>query len=378
VTILRWLGDLLAFLSIGAVVNSVVRMLLMRASAPGLPQVTGPDMSRWLVVIPAREEGTLIEPTVRSIREATGTREVRVIVLLDGADPVAEQITQSLGFEVAIKEPAGPTKAKALAWLATQRRDLLDHTDVVLLLDVGSTVTSDFFTQFRWLEGSAAVQCFLHGRGIGAGKAAAASEDFAQRREDVGRQRLGWNVQLRGTGTAFRPEVFMSVMPRLSTQIEDFESSLLLTADGSRLTMAPPGAAVIDQKPHAARDATVQRSRWLAGQIQMLLRHGGSFGRVIRRRPAEGIALLSEMFARPLSLTVPLRFMAAALLFWVGTPVRLVVGATLVGTAIADVVLMRTAAQFSWRESLTLGGAWVRALGGVPRAFFRWRRARKL
>ena len=141
--------------------------------------------------------------------------------------------------------------------------------------------------------------------------------------------------------------------------------------------MAPPAATVHDQKPHETREATHQRSRWLAGQIEMLVRHRRSFARLIRRRPLEGVAFLSEMFARPLSLTVPLRIIAAALLAWVGTPLRMIIAIVLLATAIADILYMRTAAHFGWRESLTLGAAWVRAVAGVPRAFLQWRKARK-
>lgn len=340
--------------------DAVVRLLLfVRARAPRTESVRRTP-ERPLVVIPARNEGAQVAATVASAAGAA------VVLLIDGADPEAEAAGRSLGATVLVKEPAGPTKAAALAWLAREHRPMIEAASGVLLLDVGSALEPAFFDHFSWPDGVDALQAYLHGGRGGA----ADSERLAQYDEDRGREAMGWNVRLRGTGTAFRPQVFLDVVPRLTTRVEDFEASLLLHR--AKLRMADPAAVVRDAKPASVHEAASQRARWIAGRYELLLRRGGEIARWIARRPFEGTAFLLEMFGRPLSLTVPLRFVAGLWLAWRGLPV---LGGLIAASTLIDVALF--AGRTSPAAALHLAGSWILAVVMAPRALWRWTRVKR-
>ncbi len=310
-----------------------------------------------LIVIPARAEGERLQATLASAKGAD------VLLLLDGDDPGVN----AHGARVVVKTPAGPSKAAALAWLAREHRALLEPYDAILILDAGSRLAPDFFERFAWPGDAAAVQTFLHGSSVGVGAAAAESERVAQGTEDRGREALGWNVRLRGTGSAFTTKAFLEIMPRLDTRIEDLEATLLLTAGGERIRMSE--AVVLDEKPEAMTAAASQRARWLLGRYELLVRRAPAFAHVIARRPFEGAAFFFEIFGRPLSLMAPLRAIVGILLMRRSQPVF---GGILALSAVADVALHTKARPAA---VLRLGGSWLMALLLAPRALVRWMRA---
>ena len=200
---------------------------------------------------------------------------------------------------------------------------------------------------------------------------------MAQTLEDGGRQALGWPVQLRGTGSAFTPEAFFSIAPRLVTRVEDKEASLLLAADGRRAVLGPEAATVFDDKPEAAAGAARQRARWLLGQLSLPLRQPGACLRLLYRNPLEGLAVLAELGARPFALTVPLRLaVSAALVFGVRGTAATAVAAAVAASAAADVGRLAAAGRLRPAGALRLMLGWLGALAMLPLALLGWQRAR--
>ena len=351
--------------------DALIRLLLVSQSRRRRREANDAPLERPLVVVPARDEGEHVRRTVASAR-ATGAA---VALVLDGADPVAEAIGHELGAHVLRKEPSGPTKGAALEWLGREHRDLVLSADAVMILDVGSTVDRDFFQRFRWPEGSLAVQSFIAGGDEGVGSAVSSSERFAQRHEDLGRERLGWSVRLRGTGTAFRPEVFLDLIPRLRTKIEDTEASLLLAAAGGRLRMSALDAFVRDEKPSTVYSAASQRARWILARYHVLVRHLGVMVRAFPRRPLEMLAFFIEIFGRPISLTILVRAGAAVLLFFRAQPW---LGAAVAATIVLDVAMFMIATPAAPRVILRLVASWLLAIALMPRALFHWTRSGRL
>ncbi len=369
---------LLFALAAPSILDSIIRGILVSVSRRKVVESHVP-IRRWIVLIPARDEGALVVETVTSVRDAAAGHHVHVLVVIDGADAVAAEHAKRLGADVLEKHPAGPTKGALLRWVAQNHRDRVEQADAVLLVDVGSALAPAFFDSFRWDAGSDAMQARLRGGGEGAGEAALVSESLAQAGEDEGRQILGWNVRLRGTGTALTPEAFLALVPRLATQVEDLEASLLLAADGMRITLARPEAFVTDVKPSSVRDAAVQRARWFAGKLEVFIRHAPSLYSLIARKPLEGIAFVCEMLGRPLALTVPLRLIASMVLFVDGLRGGLQwafpLAAVAFASAVADVaILRRGGASIAGAARMAL--AWVGAVLMSPRALIGWMRAR--
>ena len=316
-----------------------------------------------LIVIPARSEGARLDATLASAKGRD------VLLLLDGAAPEMEARALAQGARVVVKRSAGPSKAAALAWLAREHRALIETSDAVMIVDAGSRFAPGFFESFVWPGDAAAVQTFLSGTEEGVGAAAAESERVAQSGEDCGREAFGWNVRLRGTGSAFRTATFLDLIPRLDTRVEDLEATLLLTAQGKAIRMAADEALVLDDKPDAVTAAASQRARWLIGRYELLGRRAPAFARMIARRPLEGLAFFVEIFGRPLSLTALLRLAAAALLIRRGS---YLFGGMLAGTVASDAALHAVAYRRSPFAILRLAGSWLLALAFAPRAFTRW------
>lgn len=365
-----------------AVLDTLVRARLALAAKRSRGRHARPARSvRWLVVVPARGEGSAVGPTLRSLAAAACGRPVQVLVLLDGHDPETEGCARELGVETVLKEPAGPSKGAALAWLAREQSRRLVGVDAVLLLDVGSTAPSDLFATLQWPESVAGLQTRLAGIGSGTGRAVAHSERAAQEWEDCGRQALGWGVRLRGAGTALTPQALSWVAPRLRTRIEDLEASLLLTSAGFTLELSP--AVVLDDKPTTVGDASRQRARWLVGRAHLAVRHVGSLVRLIVRSPGEGTAFAFELASRPLSLTALLRLAVAGALVaslergTTSTAAGLAVASVLIGTVLGDLVLLRLAGRIDWRAAAGLVWAWLGAVAMVPRALLRWTRVKR-
>ena len=370
----------LALLAAPSVVDSLYRIVLGLASRRwSTKRPPRRPLSSALVLVPARLEGAAVEPTLRSVRSAREDLRLRTVLILDGPDPEAEAAALKCGAEVALKEPAGDSKGDVLKWAGSNLRQEIEATDAVFVLDVGSEFSEGFLDDFGMPDGVDGVQGFLSGSGDGPGSAAAVSERTAQRCEDCGREVLGWTVRLRGTGFALRPEAFLSVLPDLRTQVEDYEMSLLLAAAGTRLVMGSPDVFVLDQKPIRVRSAARQRARWLAGQVSVPLRQAGALMRLLVRRPLEAFGFAAEVGGRPLSLTIPLRVGLVAAILLVG-PVS-TTSLWLVGllglSAVFDVVLIASRKGFRLSSSLSLVLSWLHALVLVPRAFLRWMSVRR-
>jgi len=369
-------------------VDAGMRQLLARAARarPPLSDAEAAADLRWLVVVPARSEGGAVTPTLTSVGVAAREHSVSTVLLLDGADDEAAAAARTLAVTAVVKDPPGPTKGAALRWLVENRADLLDEADAVLVLDVGSRLVPDFFDCLRWPRDAQAVQAWLLGEGAGVGHAASLSESAAQRWQDRGRQNLGWAVQLRGTGTAFRPSALQRLAPRLKTSVEDTEATLLLAADGGRIVLGGEGAVVEDIKPTRVADAARQRSRWLLGQFAVLVRQPRALLRLAWRNPLEGIAFTTGLLSRPLSLTALLR-LVLALGFAVdglagrGSVPSLAASGVLGVSLLSDLVLLRRATDAPWPHLVAAGLrillAWGGALLLVPRALFGWARGRR-
>lgn len=380
------LSEALLLLTAPAALDAFVGVALARASrrVRSTPAPSAPF--RWLVLVPSRAEGERVEGTLSSVaaaaREAPAGISVRTLLLLDGEDPASRGSAARLGAEAVLKEPAGPTKGALLGWAASRDETGPEACDGVLVLDVGSALSPGFFGRLALAPGCSGVQAFLVGTGEGPGAAASASERFAQEVEDRGREALGWAVRLRGTGTALSPAAFRAVAPRLRTRVEDLEASLLLSGREGRLVLGDGGAQVLDLKPSDVSRAAAQRARWLLGRWNLALTRLPELLRLAAARPAEAAAFACEIAARPLSLWLPARLLAAAALsiVWAtGGPAWLLAAAAVEGASVvATIAVLRSAGALSGGAgaALSLLLAWLKALLLLPSALFRWMRAR--
>lgn len=372
------IAALAAILILPATVDSIVRLILRLRAGRWSPSENGVAPRDFLVIVPSRAEHARVTPTLASLALASPGFTVRTLLLLDGEDAEAESAGRSTDADVVVKHAGGPTKGAALAWLAREHADIIRRSDCVVLLDVGSEVSPDFFRLFRWSPEITGAQAWLRGSGAGVGQAVASSEASAQRFEDTGREVLGWSVRLRGTGTAFRPEAFLALAPKLVTQVEDTEASLLLGVSGWRSGMLPVGVFVVDEKPDRLVVSARQRARWLAGRFELLMKRFGDLVRLIIRTPFEGVAFCCELSGRPLSLSVPLRIggcVTIAILEGSRSPLW-IVAVVAAATVFVDLILVLRGGV-TIRSAAALVASWFVAIVLAPVALFRWMRARR-
>ncbi|MFZ2493079.1 MAG: glycosyltransferase [Thermoanaerobaculia bacterium] len=366
---------LLAMAVVPSIVDCGVRLCLAIAARSASEDVEGRPAGPCLVIVPARSEGEAVRSTLESLRSALRAGD-EAVLLLDGADPVAARIAESLGIEVLTKEPPGPTKGAALAWLAANHRERLLSFESAMVLDTGSRLAPDFFARMRWPAGAQAVQACLTGEGGGVGEAAALSERRAQRWEDRGRVAFGWSARLRGTGMLLTPEAWLEAVPKLRTKVEDWELTLLLAAARRRIALAPADAAVFDLKPEDLDGAAAQRARWLVGQGSLFVQHWRSLVRLVVDSPFEGTAFVTELFSRPRSLSAVFRLAVATLLVLLDrSPAAIAFAGLIVATVAADVALLLKGTRAT-RSGVLLLAAWLRAILLLPSAFGNWLKGR--
>lgn len=378
--VLKVICCLLVVFSLFWVTDAVFRWL-EAFLARKLPKSDGDPVSSLVILVPARREGCQVRPTLESLVAARKACQIQSFLILDGTDPQARAVAEELGITVVEKNPAGPTKAAALRFAAGVLGNVIKASEGVMILDVGSKVIPDFFINLRWPRHAAAVQAPLRAKASGPGEGAALSEYIAQQLWDRGKEGMGWGVKLRGTGTLFRPEVFLAVVPQLHTQIEDTEASFLLAAQGWRTALLPAVAVVIDEKPFSVAEASRQRARWLAGQWSVIRCHWRKFLPFFARRPLEALSWAAMLLSRPLSLTTPLRLIVGVFLFTAGQktgPFVLVLwGLLAAASAIAEVMWLMLAHPRSLWPVLQLAWSWIRALSLVPKAWSHWHRGRR-
>ncbi|MGQ9496424.1 MAG: glycosyltransferase [Thermoanaerobaculaceae bacterium] len=347
---------------------------------PEESHVGSKPINHVMVLIPSRGESEKLVPTLQSVLMNKGHTKVEPVVILDGPDPIGEEIARQLGVRVLLKEGAGPTKGAVLRFAAEALQQDILSADAVMVLDVGSLLQEGFFAGLSWPPGVSVLQARLQGSGCGPGEAASVSERLAQEVWDQGKEAAGWCVQLRGTGTIFQPATFLRLVPNLQTQVEDTEATLLLQAAGERSCLLS-SAVVADRKPETLKEASRQRARWLVGQLQLLVKQKKALWRLARRQPVAALAWATALFSRPLSLSVPGRLLFGATLSLLacteGSLAFCLWGFLVVISALVEVSWFLISYPQVVGSALQLAWAWLGALLLWPRARKRWLAGRR-
>ena len=198
-------------------------------------------------------------------------------------------------------------KGQALSWLVANYAQEIANVDIIIVLDADSLVDSHFGDNIRkaFLPGVDVVQsqvCPTHTKDHTLTLLASYSEALSQHIDDLARQRLKWPVPLRGTGMAFRPEIFRTIGRNLQTQVEDIEISVLL-ADMGILVHFSPDCLVFDPKASKMLGLARQRGRWLKGQRHILWVLKKDLWNLFSSRLAEW-SLIQALLFKPKTLLV--------------------------------------------------------------------------
>jgi len=261
-------------------------------------------------VIVAHDEAASIREVLGSLPAGAATR-----VIADNCCDATASLAGEMGARVyERRDPLRPGKGAALAWAVENACEDLSRYGWVVVLDADSRLNEAFLPALEaaFARGALAAQAFV--RPVGAEQSpasalAAYSELLSQLIGDRIRSWLGWSVQLRGTGMAFRPDVLREVVSGLSTRVEDVELTLRLARRGIRIHWVPE-AVVYDPKPSDAGRVSRQRARWLQGQVEVWRAYWRDILALVLRGGPPAWSLLWATLAKPKTLL----FAAKALL----------------------------------------------------------------
>ncbi len=277
--------------------------------------------TRFLVLVPAHNEGNGIVATLRSLRQANYPRELmRMAVIADNCSDNTAEVARVCGFEVWIRnDPENHGKGQALSW-AFDKAALA--FDLAAVIDADTEVSPDFFAAMdsayaeQLRKGRSCVA--LQGRYLfeQSGQSATWFEQFtiaskAAENSFSYRPRSGLDLTnlIQGNGFCISHSALEQVPFTATSVVEDSEYAVTLALNGIQVVYVDD-AQVISRITHGLKDAAPQRVRWAGGTFNLFAR---SLPRLLRSAVTQRKWQLAEM-ALMLALTSRLLLIYATIL----------------------------------------------------------------
>ena len=273
---------------------------LRRLTAPrggARPVAPGRAPRKFLAVIPSRAEGARVGDLAEDLKK----EGVDVLVLLDGPDPDAEARLKADGVHYLSKNPRGPAKGHALAFVASRIGGELDAYDFILVFDADMRLPDGFFRDLAVPAGTDAFQLPVRPAGIpapGAPRVEALSL-AAARADDLARDAEGLPVRLRGKAMGFSPAAFR-LGPAASTRTtaEDSEATLRLSASGIQVR-ALAGPFAFDEPALSPEAMARSRARWFGGHLKLFVTGFVDLLKIAANSPKGAFVLAADLWLRP-------------------------------------------------------------------------------
>jgi len=264
---------------------------------------TGNGNTKFLVLVPAHNEGADVLPTIHSIQAAQYPGgQIRIVVIADNCTDNTSEQAGSSGVEVWVRnDPEHRGKGQALAW-ALRRAGLT--FDMAAIIDADTEVDPQFFsamdaaytTSLR--EGSA--ETVFQGRYLFARTSEETSwlEDFtiASKAAENSfsyrpRTLLGLASLIQGNGFCISRDTLSRVPFAATSIVEDAEYAVTLALHGIPVQYSDD-AVVVSRIARSLQDAAPQRLRWASGTFALLF---DSIPRLLRESFRQQSMLLMEM-----------------------------------------------------------------------------------
>lgn len=333
---------------------AVLHLTLVTAASlayrEGTPVADAPRL-RFLVLVPARDEASLLPETLPSmIAECRG--DDRLLVVADHCTDETAAVARQCGAEV-LERTAGAPAGRAAA-----RQAGLDHVrawvwDAIVMIDADCLLAPGFLTACeRGLASADVLQVRAEaerGRGFFPSMTAAA---FAIQGVVIprGRERLGLAVRLRGAGMVMRRAVAERYAFRATGASEDLWYGLDLCLDGIRPRHLD-SARLSERSARSRSAATAQRVRWEAGRMAAAREF---VPRLLRRHDRASLESAWYLLSPPLALAA-LSLAATGGLAWLAGSAPLLGVAAGAGALLGlDVVVAMLEARVGARTWLAL------------------------
>lgn len=235
----------------------------------------------FLVLIPAHNEATGIEPTLSSVLKQNYPRQnFRVITIADNCTDATATVAAQFGSEVWERhDTQNRGKGQALGWALERAKDI--PFDTVLILDADSTLDPEFLRQMAnamavFPAGSVllARDEFLPSENQGTGwfetltlASRTAENSFVYRPRSAG----GLVNLIMGNCFCIPRETLSRVPFGADSVVEDAEYAISLALAGVPVHIFEP-ARVWSRMTQTVHDAAPQRIRWARGIFQLIFR----------------------------------------------------------------------------------------------------------
>ena len=347
----------------------------------------GSTTTRFDIVVPAHNEETGIEETVRSLSALTYPSDMfRILVIADNCSDQTAELARGAGA-IVVERFDSVQRGKGYALSLAYEKSLTEgFADAVVVVDADTVVTPNLLSSFsrRFDEGAEAVQAEY--------AVAGSMESWRSRLMVIAftlfhavrssaRERLGLSAGLRGNGMAFAVGLLRRIPSRAYSIVEDVEYGCEIGLNGVRVVYAED-AVVMSEMPSTGTAARSQRERWEGGRMRLVREYVPKLiGGGLREGSGVKLDLAADLLVPPLAtlgLANVLGLGLSALLYIFGNagPTLLVLWAVSFVALIAYVARGAAMARVGPRVILDLAWAPVYAVWKLTLLFRRRKTAR--
>ncbi|WP_315806742.1 MULTISPECIES: glycosyltransferase family 2 protein [unclassified Bradyrhizobium] len=262
---------------------------------------------RAAVVVPAHNESGGIVPTLRDLRTQMTDRD-RLIVVADNCSDDTATVAYGEGAEVIERhDPSRIGKGFALAYAVDFLRS--DPPEIIMFVDADCCLSAGAVRKMSVACSriQKPLQCNYRMTAAPGPAGGSGLAQFAWTIKNwvrpLGLSRLGWPVQLMGTGMAFPWHVIERAPLANGDLVEDMKLGLDLAEQG----YAPrffPFVEIVSEFPVSEEGADRQRQRWIQGHLSLMTAVPRLILRAVRQRNWDLLLLALDIAIPPLSLLV--------------------------------------------------------------------------
>lgn len=340
-----------------------IEILASLFPTPALMPVPRRELPRFVVVIPAHNEGQLIAHTVAQVRRdiSPGTK---ILVVADNCDDDTAAQARAVGAEVFERhEPSRPGKGFALA--AAVQRLQREPPEVVVFWDADCRPSPGAIHELvrtahhvsRPVQAVYLMEPPL--RATTRDRISAFAFQLKNHIRPLGLRRLSLPCHLTGTGMAFPWSVIRRAPLATRSIVEDMELGIRLTLQGHPPTLCQ-AAVVYGDLPDDEGAARVQRTRWEHGSLRTAIEYiPRLIGAGMARAELMPLALGFDLCVPPLTLLVLMHGIVLLLqlaMFAAGVlsplPLLLYLGELAIGSLLLCIAIRRFGARYVDRKTM--------------------------
>ncbi|MGO9480401.1 MAG: glycosyltransferase family 2 protein [Candidatus Kryptoniota bacterium] len=246
-----------------------------RSKPPHMPKT----LRRFAVMVPAHNEESVIEKTLRSLKQIYyPTDKFDIVVIADNCTDRTAAIAREMNVVVLERFDAiNAGKGYALRWCMEQLIDSGRPYDAFVVIDADTVVSTNILSVMNgYLEdGAECIQCsdmVVSQPGAWSPEMTRVAFILHNFVRPLGKMAIGWSAGLNGNGMCFSRNLIENKMWSSYSRVEDLEHSIQLLLENIKIQFAPE-ATVRAIMPTDPRNAETQRKRWEMGRFALIRKY---------------------------------------------------------------------------------------------------------